>query len=89
MKNMQKLMKTRVRVMQSKSLTSSAVYSVCSEVFAFRTRVTHPAHMKTSAVPSYFQMNFSPKIAVDKIKVATMLLAEFAAMRVKSRNYMK
>ena len=77
--------KQRVRGARKSALTSSAVYSVWV-VFALSTIVAHPSEMKTSAVKSYYQMNFSPRMLVDKIIAATIELAEFAARRVKSRN---
>ena len=88
MQSMQKPMKNKVRGERSSSCTSSAVYSVYV-VFALATMVAQPTEMQTRAVKSYLQINFSPRIVVEKTMAATMELAELAAMRVKSRYLMR
>ena len=41
--------------------------------------------MQTRAVKSYFQINFSPRIVVEKTMAAVIELAELTAIRVKLR----
>ena len=86
--SMQKPMKNKVRGERRRSFTSSAVYSVYV-VFALTTMVAQPTEIQTKAVKSYFQINFSPRIQVEKIMAATIELAELAAIRVKSRYLMR
>ena len=85
---MQKPMKNKVRGERRRFCTSSAVYSVYV-VFALTTIVAQPTEIQTRAVKSYFQINFSPRIQVEKIMAATIELAELAAIRVKSRYLMR
>ena len=85
---MQKPMKNKVRGERRRSCTSSAVYSVYV-VFALTTMVAQPTEIQTRAVKSYFQINFSPRMVVEKMMAATIELAELPAMRVKSRYLMR
>ena len=53
------------------------------------TMVAQPTEMKKRAVKSYFQMNFSPRMFVERMMAATIELAELAARRVRSRYLSK
>ena len=54
-------------------------------MFAFITIVAQPSEIKKRAVKSYLQMNFSPRMFVERMIAATIEFAELAARSVKSR----
>ena len=49
------------------------------------TRQAHPREMKIRAVKSYFMINASPRIKVDRIVTQMIEVAVFAESRVKLR----
>ena len=54
-------------------------------MFAFRTRQAHPKEMKIRAVKSYFRVNTSPRIKVDRIVTAMIDVAVFAESKIRLR----
>ena len=74
-----------VRGVKSSSLTSSGVKFTCS-VLAFKTIVIEPMAIRTIAVTSYYQMNFSPSSLVERIMLTMIAVQALQARRVKSTN---
>ena len=55
-------------------------------MFALSTIKAHPIEINNRAIRSYCQINFSPRMFVERMMAATILIAELAEIRVRSNQ---